>query len=354
MYYKSVNRGLSLTAPGFYTIALVLTMGLMAIGSGYNAIYLSLSLGMAILIISGLLSEKVMKNFKVRELRKVTAEPHTPFMMHLQVENTSNELFLYGIENVLVNEIPKLSTFSTKIPYLMKSTVMVLEPGAVDVVAGQCQGLSRGIYREFNIIQRTVYPFGLLTKFKISQVKTQISILPEFKEALAVVLRAELQRRISGRDQDREFHSHRGYLSSDPIRYIDWKKSAGRLPQEWVLKEYESQVDEFGVLLEPDWDGIIQAPDDIRYEAYISRLRTACDVVNEVGRKVALIGRHHELVMGYENVIRLLVGTPTYTDRKNSEVFNVEDRMSGNFLRLKWDFQGNHRWDTKSLHLTGL
>ena len=34
MYYKRVNRGVSLTSPGQYTILLLLTLGIIAIASG--------------------------------------------------------------------------------------------------------------------------------------------------------------------------------------------------------------------------------------------------------------------------------------------------------------------------------
>ena len=51
----------------------------------------------------------------------------------------------------------------------MEARVLVLPPGRTQLVPGRCRGLARGWYREFFVVQRTLFPFGLISKFKVAK-----------------------------------------------------------------------------------------------------------------------------------------------------------------------------------------
>src|SRR5687767_3365945 len=122
MYYKSVNRGVLLTSPGKSTIALVMTLGFIAIASSYNGIYLAVSLGLSILIVSGLLSEKVMKHYELKGLLPVTAEPNLPFSVRFQARNKSSVVNLYGIENLVIAPSVEIRKITEKLPTIMRGS----------------------------------------------------------------------------------------------------------------------------------------------------------------------------------------------------------------------------------------
>jgi uncharacterized protein (DUF58 family) len=224
VYYRSVNRGAFLTPQGRYTVALVFALGLLAIGSGYNGIYLAFSLGISILVISGLISEKIMRHFQIRSVKEVRAEANTPFVLHFEVENGSDERVLYGIENVFLEDWPKIGKLGMKMKPLALANVISLEPEQKKMVAAHFQGLPRGKYRRFLVLQRTPYPFGLLSKFKFSEVEAQVSIFPLWDEKFAEALRRQIQHRMLGDDKDRQFHSHRPFTT----RKMVTKRSIGK------------------------------------------------------------------------------------------------------------------------------
>lgn len=351
MYYKSVNRGLNLTAPGFYTIALVLALGLLAIGSGYNAIYLSLSLGMAILIVSGILSERVIRHFQITEISSVMAEPKHPFVMHLKVENSSDTVTLYGVESSLYLAVPNFNFLQTKTEPLMKNIAVAIGPRGQTLIAGQCTGMQRGVYRKFFIVQRTIYPFGLLSKFKVSEQTGEVSVMPQFLDGFAREFRENFKRSITGKDQDREFHSHRSYTTKDSVRMINWRKSAGKSSDEWLVKEYESRVDDFGVWVQPDWGSILATPSEEQYEDAIAHLRTACEVIMQEGRKIVFLCPDQSLVSGFANILKFLVALSGYELREQRTSTDVSQFESGKYLAVSFDEHWNCHWSSSSTFL---
>src|SRR5690606_32064830 len=107
LYYKSVNRGLSFTKPGLYTIAYVMLIGLLAIITGINGFYIFMSTGLALLIVSGLISERVMRYNKVTHLESIASAANTPFDLSFTVKNSSRSFTTFGIETTFTLEKPK-------------------------------------------------------------------------------------------------------------------------------------------------------------------------------------------------------------------------------------------------------
>lgn len=334
MYYSSVNRGVFLTSPGRYTIMLVMALGFIAIASGYNGIYLAVSLGMAVVIVSGLLSEKVMKHYELEEIMPVTAEPRTPFSVRFRATNKSDFLHIYGIENLVLPSTKTIPRIQENIKPIMRSIVVSLGPLGTAEVSGGCTGLRRGLHKEFLVIQRTLFPFGLLAKFKVSRLPTRVSVLPAFDETLANRLRQEIRRVLSGNGIDQQFHSHRPFTSRDSMRNVDWKKSAGRATEQWVLKQYECFIEDFGVFLHLDWTAAAKAENEAVFEAHLSYLRTACEVVRETGRKLILTGEDGKFWFGYDACVNALVEAPRFRERRKGITTPHTESAGGTYLSL--------------------
>jgi len=278
MYYRSVNRGIHTTVPGRYTIALVLALGLIAIASGYNGIYLSLSLGIAILIISGLLSEKVMKYFEIHGAGRASGEAGRPFTLELKVRNLDDRQVLYGVECLLFENPPTFPFFAKEPAPRMRAHTFMLEPKENATVSGTCSGLPRGHYETLYAVQRTLYPFGLLTKFKVARLTTEISVLPALDEELFKRLGQELRHQMARADSEREFYCHRHRNPFDSTRLIDWRRSAGRPVSDWVVKVFESRSREQRIRVVASLSFLLSSADSAVYEKRLSDLRTALEV----------------------------------------------------------------------------
>jgi len=334
MYYRSVNRGVSFTKPGRYAVGMVLLLGFIATGSGYNALYLSLSMGLAILIISGILSEKVMKHYELEKLSEVTAEAETPFSVEFVASNKSSSFAIYGVENLVLSQVPRFRWLFGNIPYKVNGTLLTLQPGRQENVRGNCTGLPRGHYSQFTVLQRTLYPFGLLAKFKLSTLPADIEILPKSDPAYTALLRQQLRTRLSGLLKDNQFHSHRPFQTRDSLRHVDWKKSAGHDADRWLLKQYESPSNDSGILIEGFLEELATIDDAAKYEAHLSRLRSACEVVHESRRRLLMrVGPF--LVVGYPAALSALAAIPTFEKRQSPiQIRKNISLVPGHYLRL--------------------
>lgn len=314
MYYRGVNRGVSFTKSGRYTIGLVILLGFIATGSGFNSLYLSLSFGLGVLIISGLQSEKVMKNYELLSARDTTADADTPFNFELKARNKSKSFYLYGVENLLVTKVPKFRLFSTNLDTRAAATVLSLPSGKEVSFSGSCGGMQRGLYSEFYVVQRTTFPFGLLSKFKVSPLTGNICILPKKNAEVEKNTRELLQKKLASDHREKQFYSHRSYLSGDSLRHIDWKKSAGLKTQFWSLKSYESSGEDTGILLDLNWGSISASSSETEYEAFLSAARTIADVAHEL-EKPLILKASDRWVCGLEDTLKYLASAPKFENR---------------------------------------
>src|SRR6476659_4590958 len=106
MYFRGVNRGVTFTRPGFYLTGFVCLLGLFATSSGYNGFFLSLGFGLSILIISGLLSEKVMRSYECLGFSGATVEPGVPFSVTFRMRNRSADWVVLGADALVTLELP--------------------------------------------------------------------------------------------------------------------------------------------------------------------------------------------------------------------------------------------------------
>jgi hypothetical protein len=99
MYYPKVNRGISFTKPGMYSFCLILLIGLIAVSSGINALYVFLSSGLGGFIVSGLLSELAMKSCTIETASAALADAHTAFELTFTIQNHSSWFSVFQMQN---------------------------------------------------------------------------------------------------------------------------------------------------------------------------------------------------------------------------------------------------------------
>jgi len=355
VYYRSVNRGLSFTKAGIYTVLFIFGIGMVAINTGVNAAFLFLSLGMALLIVSGLLSEKAMRHYEARHFNPARIDAQAPFTIEVAASNSSPTLALYGMENVLLAGDPKFGRLRTKIAPLGRGSILRLPPRTNKTVEIHCNGVRRGVYESFTLMQQTNFPFGLLDKFKIGKITGELVALPASDARLAAALRTEYRRRVAQTDDDKEFFTHRNWQPGFSARDIDWRKSGGRPERQWVMREYRSTAAEFGILIETDWQELLVANTESEYEAHLSALRTATEVVAEGSRHCMLRISNNVFVPGSVAILTWIAGLPEFAARSQQLPSLPKDTgtntIQGRWIRLHVTAR-THAWDDRATAIT--
>ncbi len=357
MYYKSVNRGLSLTTPGVYALVLVFVSGLIAINTGVNALFLFLASGLSLILVSGILSESAIKHYEITGFLQRSTETGKPFELLIITKNKHRYAPIYGIENYAVHEPP--SPLTIILPNKPKGSfgsgnVLSLPGMASKTISIQMDAMDRGLYRSITFLLRTNFPFGLIDKFKMTEVKGYLTVLPKIIPDLYEQLKKDYRKRVATQDTEREFFSHRPHSTTDSLRQIDWKKSAGKPARLWVQKEYRSEVAEFGILLSTNWNAMRRSSGAETYELMISTLRTAAEVIKNASRELVLLHDDGTYTVGYHPVCQHLAGIPSFTSRDLAwEKEESKSEIKGVFLELQMSVNG-YEWGTYTSHDTRL
>lgn len=342
MYYKSVNRGLSLTAPGVYALVIVFISGLIAVNTGINALFLFLAAGLSLIVVSGLLSESAIKNYHISGYIQQTTDSNKPFELLAVVENKHPFAPIYGIECHAIRSIPK----SIILPHKIKESygqgnVISIAANSSKTISIAMSGMDRGLYQKIQFMARTNLPFGMIDKFKIIEAKGHLAILPEVIPELYDQIKNDYRKRVAQQDTEREFYSHKNYSTSDSARHIDWKKSAGKPMRQWVQKEYRSEIAEFGILIRTDWDAMQRSTSEQMYEQLISMLRTACDVIKDASRKIVIEHDTGNWTAGYFEICNFLAEIPPYAKRHERwSTPDAKPEIKGIYLALHLSLNG--------------
>ncbi len=310
MYFKNVNRGMSFTKAGTYTTGLVVVLGLLATSSGSNAFFIALGFGLSLLTISGLLSERSMKSFRFISIGAATAEAGSPFSVPLAVSNDAKTWFLFGVESLLTTELPRFRLLNAKLNAPIEGRLLAIAPGDRREIAARCSGLPRGKYDHFYVIQRTLFPFGLISKFKVSEAEANIKVLPILNAEIAERIARDIRAKLAGHVQEEDFHSHRVMHPRDSRRNMDWKKNAGKPRSQWVVRVYQANGESTQVVIRPDWKGWLSVLSGPELERALSDLRSAAEGVLRAGLLPWVEMADGSVLVTWESIVDFLTTAP--------------------------------------------
>ena len=251
-------RKLAVTREGKWIIAIALLLGIGAVNTGNNLLYLVLSLLISIITISGILSEI--------SLRDVSLERVYPQAL------VAGQSALLRV--VLHNRKPR-AAFSLEVAEVVDGEQLTVRAGHVLHLSGhetgQCFQVARprrrGLLQTSGLAVSTTYPFGFARKSRIFDLPARFVVLPP-------VATVDLGARGSGArgEQERarrvghgsEFRGLRDARPGDALRDIHWKVSARR--DRLIAREWEDDATRVVVVafvhLDPDPDAPATAPDD--------------------------------------------------------------------------------------------
>ncbi len=226
-------RRLYLTPRGWIFCAITVGMGLVATNTGHNLFHLMFGFLLGTVIVSGILSETVLRRIKVEHHvpREVTAR--VPFPIVIDVRNTHARRTVYSVD------ISNSCDFSPvrKLGYLAS-----LKPGAGKKISYFVQVEKRGLYHFRWLRLSTRFPFGFFEKVRLIPLQDSFLAYPGHGEL------PPLHPWVTGRDHNgsrktrsgEEVLSLRPALPEDDHRLVHWPTSA-RTAQ-LMVKELAEQI----------------------------------------------------------------------------------------------------------------
>lgn len=225
-------RSLSITKEGKWYIAVLIAIGIGAINTGNNLLYLVVAVMLSFIVISGIMSESTLKGVTVSRKLPSRAFKGAPAHVQLKVKNYKKILPSFSFT---IAEIP-ITGLKTIDAYFLK----VAEHGeAVKNILYTFENRGQYVLEGVKIITR--FPFGLFIKSKEETASDELIIYPSINSPLkrALITAGEPQGRGQTRKKGKgvELYNLRDYTVGDDARHIYWKSAART--QKLLLKEFE-------------------------------------------------------------------------------------------------------------------
>jgi uncharacterized protein (DUF58 family) len=227
-------RSIRLTPDGTRFVLLTLAVGVAAINTGNNLLYLLLAMLLSLIVMSGILSEQCLRQLEIRRLLPQEVFANRPTTGAFSITNHK----------------PRLPTFSLRILDVIGSAavergihLLHLPPRATTIQSYPLLITRRGYYRLEGIKLLTRFPFGLFLKAANLPLGDELVVFPELQplpEHLTHDLMALGQEQtMPRRGPGVALHNLRGYLAGDDSRSIHWKISARQA--QLMVKETEAE-----------------------------------------------------------------------------------------------------------------
>lgn len=230
-------RRLRFTREGNWFVFLAIAVGLAAVNTGNNLLYLLLAWLLSFIIASGVLSELTMRGLIVTRQPAPEVFAGQPFLMEIAVANGKAGLASFSIE---------IEDLVDGRPLDKKCYFLKIPPGKTQRTSYRHTFARRGEYRFDGFRIGTRFPFTLFRKSRDADAPGSVVVFPR----LAPVPRlAPRPRHLGVGQSDRlgrhgEFFGLREYKPGDDRRAIHWRSTAraGRLLVRELHDEIERRV----------------------------------------------------------------------------------------------------------------
>ena len=215
------NRTLQVTREGGGFIFLLFGVGVGAMNTGNNLLYLVLAMCCSFIVISGVLSEFTMRRISVRISLPKNVYPDDPYPLHLEITNSKNTLPSYS----LYIEFPSDPLGRYRVNHT--AYAYQVPPQSTIKQSLLFVGLKRGPVRIKTVHLKTSFPFGFFVKIKSLPVSAESLIFPIIRQVelpSPTEYSEEGEGTISLTGDD--LYSIREYQPGDSMASVHWKSSA--------------------------------------------------------------------------------------------------------------------------------
>ncbi len=228
-------RTLVITKEGKWFIGVLFVIGLAAINTGNNLLYLVVAMLLSLIIISGIMSESTLRGVRVRRVLPVHVFRHTSLPVRIYIKN---EKTLFPSYSFTVRE-RKLDGVEGDGLYVVK-----LRNAEEVARVARYRFKKRGevVLEGFDI--QTRFPFGLFLKGKTEYSVEKVIVLPHVRAIRDKTLLSSLFTGTHGQARKgtgTQLYSLTDYTPQDDSRFIHWKSTAKTLKV--LKKEFEHEVE---------------------------------------------------------------------------------------------------------------
>lgn len=290
-------RQLRFTPDGTRFVIVALAIGVAAINTGNNLLYLILAMMLSMITLSGILSESSLRMVSIKRSTPKAAFAGRPFLVTITASNDKRRFPSISLTFQDRMEVKK----GAEGLYFLKIPAMGQSSGSYQLVLEK-----RGIYRFENGRLATKYPFGLFLKSRDAGEEGEIMVYPrilDLKELLREtgVYEGDIESNMKGRGTD--LYGLRGYMPGDDRRSIHWKTSA-KLAKLYVQEFAREDVRRVTLLIE---DYIPEGFEESLEKGVVIAASLASHFLHK-GYKVRLITPTEEVPLGggTEHLFRIL------------------------------------------------
>lgn len=310
--YLRPPRKLVFTRDGRWFVVMTIMVGAGAINTGNNLLYLLLGMMLGLIIVSGILSERVIRKVEIRRLELGDLFAGTTSRIRFEIENGKRWIASYSItvqeheardtrarRRVAIGlpaEVPRKrkAREAERDPGGPKALAIRVPPASTTVATAEYVFPRRGLYRYVGFDLATRFPFGFFEKVKPFRQPRELLVYPAIRlDLLAGVSddtrEGEVEQQAEGRQG--EFFGLREYRDGDDLRDVHWKVSARR--NKLVRRLYDRRDNESVAVHLYNWVPPTDAPERDRalvegIEDAISVAATLCAELSRLGHRFSL------------------------------------------------------------------
>lgn len=234
---RSINppRRLKFTREGRYFTGMTLLVGFGAINTGNNLLYLLLGMMLALIILSGILSESVLQKLEVHRRLPERIFAGQPALVELSLRNHKRRAPSLSIQ--VLEQIEGIPEAERPAAYFMR-----VDAASVEISQYRFVYPRRGRWKIQGVEVATRFPFELFRKSRDLGEEAQVVVYPRPLEppplvGVAARPQGDVRRHKVGAGSD--FYGMRDYRQGDDVRDIHWKTSARR--GQLILREFEEE-----------------------------------------------------------------------------------------------------------------
>jgi uncharacterized protein (DUF58 family) len=210
-------RTMTITRAGRTYLVITMGVGLAALNTGNNLLYLVLGFLLSLIVASGVLSERCLRHLRVRRLLPDAACAGEPFALRYQLHRTRGRSFALELSE----DNPEL-TGSVWVPWISQEQ---------SVVRADCVAARRGPLQLRGLKVTTTFPLGLFAKSRVLELDDRLLIYP--RRGFACVEPPDSEGRLVGeggnprrRDGTGDLLGLRELQPGEGARGVHWLKSA--------------------------------------------------------------------------------------------------------------------------------
>ncbi|HUM17878.1 MAG TPA: DUF58 domain-containing protein [Candidatus Nitrosotalea sp.] len=218
------RRTIKPTRDGWWCLLVAVGLGVAAINTGNNLLYLLVSALLALIVVSGILSEQAMRGLALTGIAPAEIYAGRPALFGAQIANRKRTLTSYSITVELLAPEARAIESGRRFIYFRR-----IEAGIERFATWEETLARRGRHRLAGVRIITRFPFGLFVKAGRPALADEVLVFPAVRSLSGESLRhlgdlGDAGARRRGRGND--LYDLRNYRSGDDPRFIHWRSSA--------------------------------------------------------------------------------------------------------------------------------